>query len=79
MKPYTTDKHIGKKKFDKKKINKKNGIVSSTETSALEAKNANRSRKKSKRQEVKKAIKNIQERNVVQPHDFNSIDELNGY
>lgn len=70
MKPYTTDKHIGKKKFDKKKINKRNNWVGSTETSALEARNANRSRKKSKRQEDRISIQQILKEAYQQLNDY---------
>lgn len=56
MRPYVRDKDRNKPKFEKKKLNKKTGHLTSTDTSKLEAKNANRSRKKGVRQESKLGI-----------------------
>lgn len=57
MRPYLKDKDRNKPKFEKKKLNKKTGHLTSIDTSKLEAKNANRSRKKGVRQEGKKETK----------------------
>lgn len=57
MEPYIKDKHKGRKKFKRNKINPKNGTYWKTETSTQEARNANRSRKKGARQEAKKEIR----------------------
>lgn len=56
MKAYVKDSDLGRKKFSGKKYNKKEGVVTLTEKSKIEARNANRSRKKGARQEAKKEI-----------------------
>jgi len=64
MKPYLADKNIWKKKkvfLSKSKRNLLLGITTITKSSKLEYKNAARSYKKTKRQMIKKDIKNILE------------------
>ena len=58
MKPYTKDKHMGAPKFKAERPSGINGGAKGISAyDKLVIKNANRSRKKSKRQESKKIIK----------------------